>query len=346
MSWDWTERTRAALAEFLAARGLCPGPLRVRRIGDGHSNLTFVVEGGGETVVVRRPPPPPVPPGGHDMLREARVISALADTDVPVPRVLAVAEAGEVLDVPFYVMSHVEGAVVTTETPVELRTPELRRGVGEAVLDTLVRLHAVDWRACGLEGFGRPEGFNRRHLRRMLGLVNDERGEVPPPFASLARWLEDSAPPESGASIVHSDFRIGNLIVSAQPPPRVMAVLDWELATIGDPLLDLGYLLASCPAPGEPLTPTEQLGAAMLEPGYPSREHLAERYSAATGTDLTNLHWYVTMSLFKLAALYEYGRRRAATGAGDPYYADPALVQRFLEAAHRAAGIELGEPAR
>lgn len=346
MSWEWTEPTREALRAFLAARGICSGPLRTQRIGDGHSNLTYLVDDGSRAVVVRRPPPPPVPPGGHDVLREARVIAALAGSDVPVPEVLAVAQEGEVLDVPFYVMSHVEGVVVTTETPPALRTAQLRRGVGEALLDTLVALHAVDWRARGLEGFGRPEGFNRRHLRRMAGLASDEHGELPPPFVPLAAWLEEHAPPETGASIVHSDLRIGNVIFAAQPPPRVAAVLDWELATIGDPLLDLGYLLASHPEPGRPLTATERLSAAMLEPGYPSREQLAQRYADATGADLSNLHWYVAMNLLKLAALYEYGRRRAATGAGDPYYADEGHVRLFLEAAHRAGGIDLAVPVR
>ena len=113
-------------------------------------------------------------------------------------------------------------------------------------------------------------------------------------------------------------------------------MLDWELATLGDPLLDVGYFLASVPEPGGTLTPTEELGVAMLESGYPTRKELADRYAERTGTSLANLDWYTALALWKLAALYEYGRRRAVRGVGDPYYADPALVRSFLEAAHRA----------
>jgi aminoglycoside phosphotransferase (APT) family kinase protein len=341
VSWQWSAENLRRLEAFLAERGLCAGPLQTRAIGDGHSNLTFLVTDGSRMIVVRRPPPPPVPPGGHDMLREARLIEALSGTNVPVPEVLAVAQADEVLDVPFYVMTHVDGVVATDVTPKRLRTPEHRRAIAEALIDTLAALHAVDWHTRGLEGFGRPEGFNERHLGRMSELVADEHGKLPEAFAELARWLAANVPLEAGASIVHSDYRLGNVILGAEPPARILAVLDWELATIGDPLLDVGYFLSSYPVADQPMTPTEEFGAALLEHGYPSRQELAQRYAETTGADLSNLPWYMTMSLWKLAVLYEYGRRRAATGKGDSYYADPTLVQRFLAAAHRTAGLEV-----
>jgi aminoglycoside phosphotransferase (APT) family kinase protein len=325
----------AQLAKFLAAAGICDGPLTARPVGDGHSNLTFLVSDGQRQVVVRRPPLPPLPPGAHDVLREATLIRALAGSPVPVPLVLATAAAGEVIEAPFFVMSFVAGPVATTGTPSALSSPTDRRRLGEALVDTLAALHAVDWRAAGLAG--RPEGFNARHLRRMGHLVADADGQLPAGFAELASWLEAHVPPESDASIVHNDYRLGNLILAPEPPARIAAVLDWELATIGDPLFDLGYFLASYPAPGEPLTPTGEMGTAVLEPGYPRREELADRYATATGRDLSQLPWYVTMALWKLAVLYEYGRRRAAAGHGDPYYQDPALVQSFLAAARRVA---------
>ena len=140
-------------------------------------------------------------------------------------------------------------------------------------------------------------------------------------------------------SIVHNDFRIGNVVLAPDAPGRVAAVLDWELATLGDPLFDLGYFLATIPVAGRPMTPTEELSTAMLEPGYPTREELAARYASRTGADLGRLDWYSALALWKLAALYEYGRRRAATGSGDEYYADPALVRSFLDAAGRACGL-------
>jgi aminoglycoside phosphotransferase (APT) family kinase protein len=334
--WDWTPETLSRLQRFLSDCGLCDGPLRTKAIGDGHSNLTYLVTDGTCEVVVRRPPPPPVPPGGHDVLREAKLISAIYGTGVPVPEVLAIGQAGEVLDVPFYVMSYVPGIVATVETPERLRTDAGRRGIAEALIDTLAALHAVDWRARGLEGFGRPEGFNARHLRRMRGLVADADGELPEAFAPCADWLGAHVPEEAGDAILHGDFRLGNMMLATDPPARILAVLDWELATIGDPLLDVGYFLASYPEPGEARTPTQDLGAASEEPGYPTRAELAERYAAATGRDLSSLRWYTAMALWKLAALYEYARRRGE----DAYYADPELVQRFLAAAHRHAGLD------
>lgn len=337
--WDWSPRQRDDLAAYLAERGLTEGPVTTRRIGDGHSNLTYLVaDDAGRQVVLRRPPPPPTPPGAHDMLREARVVGALAATPVPVAEVLATAEAGEVIDVHFYVMSLARGPVVTTSTPPPLDDPAARRRIGETLVDTLADLHAVDWRGVGLGDFGRPDGFNARHLRRMAALVADEDGAPPPHFAQIDAWLNARVPPESGAAIVHNDFRIGNLVLSEEHPGQVSAVLDWELATIGDPLFDLGYFLTSVPAEA-PYNPTEALGTAMLEPGYPSRKELADRYAERTGADLADLDWYAALALWKLAVLYEYGHRRARRGVGDPYYRDQRLVQAFLEDAHRTAGL-------
>lgn len=339
MSWDWTPERGEALTAFLRHRGLVNGPVTTRRIGDGHSNLTYLVDDGERRVVVRRPPPPPVPPGAHDVLREGELLRGLAGTDVPVPAVLATAAAGEVIDAPLLVMSYVRGPVVTTETPPPLAEPCVRRQVGEAMVDAMAALHAVEWRGTRLEELGRPDGFALRHLRRLRRLVADEDGAPPADFADVEAWLEAHAPGDGDATVIHNDFRLGNLVLAPEPPGRVAAVLDWELATLGDPLLDVAYLLACYPAPGEPLVPTAELGTAVLEPGWPTREELADRYASATGRDLTGLAWYTALVGWKLAALYEYSRRRVLDGVGDPYYADPALVRSFLDAARRAAGI-------
>lgn len=340
MTWDWTPGTVAALEHFLSERDIADGPLAIRRIGDGHSNLTYAVSDGRRQVIVRRPPPPPLPAGAHDMLREARLLDSLADSAVPVPRVLATSQAGEVIDVPFYVMSHVAGPVVTTTTPDTLSARADRRALGESLIDTLAALHDVDWRSAGLDDFGQPEGFNKRHLHRIATLVADADGNPPAEFADITEWLLLNAPAETGATIIHNDFRIGNVILTADDPTRIAAVLDWELATIGDPLCDLGYFLACYPEPGESLTPTGQLGTACLGVGFPTRAELAARYASSTNRDLTNLNWYIAMAHWKLAALYEYGRRRAVGGLGDPYYLDDSLVPAFLTASRRAAAVD------
>jgi aminoglycoside phosphotransferase (APT) family kinase protein len=334
--WTWSEGELQRLGQFLAARGLCEPAVTATAIGDGHSNLTFLVSDGSSQVVVRRPPPPPLPPGAHDVLREATLLSALTQTPVPTPSVLATAAAGQLLDVPILVMDFVEGVVITESTPAPADDRRLRQRIGESLVDALAALHNVDWREVGLGDFGKPEGFNARQLRRMRSLVAVE-GAVPKSFAPLDEWLQAHLPPESGASIVHNDFRIGNMIIDVGTA-SVAAVLDWELATVGDPLADLGYLLTSYPAAGEPLVPTAAMGTAVLEPGYPKWTELLDRYADFTGAHVSGVNWYASLAMYKLAALYEYSRRRFRAGAGDPYYDDPELVTSFLAGGERLAG--------
>jgi aminoglycoside phosphotransferase (APT) family kinase protein len=333
--WSWSDTELQQLGRFLADHGLCGSTVTAQAIGDGHSNLTFLVSDGHSRVVVRRPPPPPLPPGAHDVLREAQLLSALSETLVPAPEVLATTTAGELLDVPVVVMEFVDGSVITESTPAPANDTRLRRRIGESLVDTLAALHKVPWREVGLGNFGKPDGFNARQLRRMQALIAVD-GTVPRAFAALDEWLHAHLPPESGTTIVHNDFRIGNMIVDIDSG-CVAAVLDWELATIGDPLADLGYLLTSYPMPGEPLVATAAMGTAVLEPGYPARAELLERYADRTGADVSSVNWYATLAMYKLAALYEYSRRRFESGVGDPYSADPGLVRSFLAAGERLA---------
>jgi aminoglycoside phosphotransferase (APT) family kinase protein len=281
--WSWSEAELRRLGRFLAEHGLCGPRVNASAIGDGHSNLTFLVSDGHSRVVVRRPPPPPLPPGAHDVLREAHLLTALEQTDVPTPRVLAIATAGELLDVPLFVMEFVDGAVITESTPAPSEDGQLRRRIGESLVDTLAALHKVAWRDVGLGDFGKPDGFNARQLRRMRSLIAVD-GTVPSEFAMLDNWLDAHLLPESGIAIVHNDFRIGNMIVDIEIG-GVAAVLDWELATIGDPLADLGYLLASYPAAGEPMVPTSAMGTAVLEGGYPRPLRRTHR-SRCVGSEL------------------------------------------------------------
>ncbi len=332
MTWCWSPAELVRLGTYLAERGLCGPAVTAQAVGDGHSNLTYLVSDGQRRVVVRRPPPPPTPPGAHDVLREARLVAALQDTQVPVPHVLATAGAGEILDVPVVVTEFVDAVVITEQTPASLGTPEIRRQIARSMVDTLADLHGIDWHGCGLGDFGKPVGFNARHLRRVCAMVADAGGSLPATFIPLADRLARSVPAETGEAILHNDFRIGNLMVAHTAPGRVVAVLDWELATIGDPLADLGYFLASYPQRGESLTPTAAMGTAVLEDGFPTRDELLARYSSRTGSDAKGVNWYCALAQFKLAALYEYGRRRAVAGHGDPYFGDPALVDSFLRA--------------
>ena len=338
--WTWDAEGLQRLSAFLESKGITSGSVTAKAIGDGHSNLTYLIsDQTGKQVVLRRPPPPPTPPGAHDMLREAKFISAIGDTDVPVAQCLATAEVGEVIDVHFYVMSYAPGFVVTDKTPEALADPSICRRVALNLIDTLADLHLVDWKAKGLGELGKPDGFNTRHLRSVSRLVNDENGNPPAHFRAVTQWLTEHAPAESAATVIHNDYRIGNVILSASKPGEIEAVLDWELATLGDPLFDLGYFLGSIPVKGSPMTPTQEMGAAMLDEGFPDREELAARYVERTGADLSYLNWYETLAHWKVAALYEYGRRRAERGIGDPYFKGTDKVASFLRAAHESAGL-------
>lgn len=330
MSWDWDTATLAALRDFLAARGLLDGDPAPRRIGDGHSNLTYLIRVRGGSAVLRRPPPPPIPKGANDVLREAQVLRALQGQPVPTPSILAVAQAGEVLDVPFYIMQHVAGAIVTDRLPAGFEAATDVPAMAFALVDGLAWLHAVDWRACGLQDYGRPEKFNARHLARMRGLMESRDTPAPRWLADVADTLARNVPAESADAIVHNDFRLGNVIWSADPPRRLLAVLDWELATLGDPLLDLGYLICCHPQPGETLNPTQELSRALLAPGAPTRADLVARYARQTGRDTARIGWYAAMAAWKLAVLYDYQHR-----LGRDVYYDATQAPRFIASAER-----------
>src|SRR5689334_2011290 len=222
------------LADVLAASGLdAPEDLAATPIGEGHSNVTFGLSTG---VVLRRPPRGPLPPSAHDVLREARLLRALEDTPVRVPRVLAVCEDPEVMGAPFYVMERVTGEVITEAIPPALDTPSERGRIAEELIQALVELHQVDFTRLGLDGFGKPTGYLERQLRRFGGLWEHNRTRELPQVEEVGRWLAANLPTSPKATIVHGDFRLGNTMFAAQAPARLVAIFDWEMATIGDPL--------------------------------------------------------------------------------------------------------------
>jgi aminoglycoside phosphotransferase (APT) family kinase protein len=299
----------AALEPFLDAHGIGSGPASVTRVGDGASNLTFLVERDGARVVVRRPPPPPLPPSAHDMVREARVQTGLARAGVPVPRILAVCEDDGVLGVPFYVMEEIPGVVVGDALPQAVDVPGERRRLGHAVVDALADLHAVDWRACGLEGIGRPSGYLERQLRRWSGLWEVNATRELAAAGEVGELLAADVPESPPATVVHGDYRLGNVMIAPDAPARLVAILDWEMATLGDPLADLGYLIVSWSEAGAADHPL-LMGAVTERPGFPGRAELAARYAERTGIDVSRLGWYQAFALWKASVFCEaiYGR--------------------------------------
>jgi aminoglycoside phosphotransferase (APT) family kinase protein len=302
------DRVRA----FLDAHGLGSGPIRaVKRIGEGGgSNFTFLLERDRGRFVLRRPPRPPLPPSAHDMVREARLQLALAPLGIRVPTILAVCEDDRLLRVPFYVMDWIDGEVVTTKLPRGLEADEdARRRLGEDLVDTLVEIHAADIADPSLATFVRAGSYAERQVRRFseLWAVNATRDlpTIEAVGASLAAHLPEPLPP----TVVHGDYRLGNMIVGRDRPDRIAAVLDWEMGAIGDPRADVGYLVATYSEPGGEPSP---LGTSPVTatPGFPARAELVARYVERTGRSVERLAWFEALALWKAAVFCEaiYGR--------------------------------------
>jgi aminoglycoside phosphotransferase (APT) family kinase protein len=312
---------RRPLESYLDGRGLGSGPITASPIGEGHSNVTYLIRRDGGEWVLRRPPRPPLPPSAHDVLREAWLLRALAPTPVRTPRVVATCDDGSVIGAPFYVMEKVEGEVVTWQLPHALDSETERRRMGEELVDALVEIHAADWRECGLEGFGKPTGYLERQLRRFGGLWEHNKTRELPTLDRITGWLAENRPESEEATVVHGDYRLGNVMFGPGAPARLVAIFDWELATIGDPLADVGYMLATWAQPGDPDTTLFSLGAVTKQPGFPSREELVARYEARSGRSMGDVRWYTTLALWKAAIFLEgsYKRRLAGT-TEDPFF--------------------------
>jgi aminoglycoside phosphotransferase (APT) family kinase protein len=332
---------REPLEEFLDAHGIGAGRVEAERIGEGHSNITFLLCRSDARVVLRRPPRPPLPPSAHDVLREARLLRALEDTPVRVPRVLAVGDDEAVLGVPFYVMEEVKGSVLASSIPPALDTPVERRRAAEQLVDGLVEVHSVDWRACGLEGYGKPTGYLERQLRRFGGLWEHNKTRELPVVEELGEWLARNMPDSPESTIVHGDYRFGNVMMADHAPAELVAIFDWELSTIGDPLADVGYFTATWIEPDDPAdTMYASLNAVTRAKGFPSREELIARYEERSGRSVSALNWYQALSLWKAAVFMEGNYKRFQAGSSDDEYLGlfdrgvPMLAEKAREIAH------------
>ncbi|MBI4728361.1 MAG: phosphotransferase family protein [Acidobacteria bacterium] len=337
----------AGLARFLSevAPDLA-GPFAIERLGEGQSCLTFRVRGEGWDVVLRRPPRGDLPPTAFDVRREYRVMRALAGhgAPVPVPRPIALCEDRAVIGAPFYLMEMVEGVVVRAEVPPEVTSLEDRRRMCEQLVDTLTALHAVDWRAAGLEGFGRPEGYLDRQLRRMRQLWDLAKFRDVPEIEEVGSWLDDTLPPQGGATIVHGDFKLDNAIFAPEPPARLVAVVDWEMSTLGDPLADLGWMLYFWCDPGDP-TFGLTVPSAMDQEGFLRRRDALARYAERSEVPIDRVSWYAALAGWKIAIIMEGSYRRYLAGTRDhPMFAQldlgvPALARRARAAARGELGV-------
>lgn len=291
------------LARFLAdhAPGLLEGRLTARLISGGKSNLTYAVGDGRREVIVRRPPLGHVLATAHDMVREHRVITALRDTPVPVPETYAVCPGDEVIGAPCYVMELVQGTPYRLAAELEPLGPERTRAISERMVDTLVALHAVDPETVGLGDFGRPQGFLERQVRRWKRQLDGSRSRDVAGIDELHAWLATHVPPESPPAIVHGDFRLDNLLIDERD--EVAAVLDWEMATLGDPLTDVGLLQVYQALSG--MGGGAGVSDVALAPGWLARDEILDRYAAGSGRDLSHLSFHLGLAYFKLAVILE-----------------------------------------
>jgi len=293
------------------ARDASPGqPLRAELIQGGKSNLTYRLSDGSHDWVLRRPPLGHVLATAHDMAREYRVMSALAPTTVPVPAMVTLCNDPNVIGAPFYVMEYVQGSILRRTTDTDQLTDAQRTVLAHRLIDTLTDLHEVDPACVGLDDFGHPDGFLERQVRRWTQQLQRSRSRDIPGFDALAIELAARIPVSQRASVVHGDYRLDNVLVG--PNQQIMAVLDWEMATLGDPLCDLGLL----PVYASPVTGVAGIVSDGMGPhnGFPPIQSLIDRYGDRSGLDVSHLSWYTALGYYKLAVICEGIHYRYSTG--------------------------------
>ncbi|HSK79961.1 MAG TPA: phosphotransferase family protein [Thermoanaerobaculia bacterium] len=281
------------------------GPLEIEQFPGGHSNLTYLLRFADQELVLRRPPFGTKVKTAHDMGREHRILSRLYAAYPKAPRALLHCDDLSVIGAPFYVMERVRGVVLRHQKPpagVDL-PPERMRTLSEAAVDGLADLHAVDYQAAGLGDLGRPEGYVARQVEGWTGRWVNARTDDVPDVDRAAAWLAENRPPETGAALIHNDYKYDNLVLHPEDLSRVVAVLDWEMATVADPLMDLGtslgYWIDPDDAPALRLLPA---GPTTL-PGNLRRSEVVERYAARSGRDVSNVLFYYVYGLFKIAVI-------------------------------------------
>ena len=319
---------------FLAhVDGAHDAPLTATLIAGGRSNLTYAVSDGTHTWVLRRPPLGHVLPTAHDMAREYRVMSALAATDVPVPHTLALCEDTDVNDAPFYIMELVEGVIYRDGEALSGLGADDARRVSEVLVDVLAAIHAVDYQAVGLGEFGRPEGFLERQVRRWVEQWERSKTRELPEVDELARRLRSALPISGPPTIVHGDYRLDNTMMATDDPGRIVAVLDWEMSTLGDPLADLGlFLLYWGRADAQVIATGEAIGS---QPGFLTRDEIVERYARVSGRPVDELDWYQVFAAYKLAIIVEGINARYQMGKtlGEGFAAMGNMVSGLINSA-------------
>lgn len=327
----------ARLADYLRhSVAELQGPLSVQQFRGGHANLTYAVTVGDRHLVLRRPPLGPVAPKAHDMAREYRALRALNPLYGPAPRVLHLCEDTSIIGAVFFLMERRYGVVVRMEWPQEFpQDPPTRRKVSEALVDALVDLHAVDVARPEIAALGKPEGFVHRQVTGWYERWERAKTREMPLMDELARKLVDRIPKTPYVAVLHNDWKLDNTMYAADDPGRVVAVFDWDMTTLGDPLVDLGTLLGYWGQEGDEV-PRGTGSMITMAPGFLSRDEIAQRYARRSGRDLKDIAFYETFALFKTAVVLEqiYVRYVRGQTKDERFGALGPLVPRLAEAAH------------
>lgn len=331
-----------ALAAWL--HGRLPGtdqPLHVRQFGGGAANLTYLLDYGNHQYVLRRPPLGPVAPGAHDMGREFRVLHALHRAYPLAPQAYLFCEDENIIGAPFFIMERRHGLVVRTKLPAGYATiPDAPQRICAALVDALAALHAVDYEAIGLGQLGKPAGFIHRQVHGWYRRWQAAHDDPLPLMEQIYSWLCENLPPDAPGTLVHNDFKLDNVMLAAEDPGRVVAVFDWDMCTLGDPLSDLGALLTYWTEPADP-PELQAIARTFMPTGDPrfwTRAQLAERYAQRSGRDLTHLRFYHVLGLFRVAVIIAqiYIRYRRGQTQDQRFAAFGPLVPLLARA---AAGV-------
>jgi aminoglycoside phosphotransferase (APT) family kinase protein len=329
---------RERLPELIPDETLNDTRIVVEQFPGGHSNLTYMVRLGGHEFVLRRPPFGPVAPTAHDMPREYRLLVAIHPVFSLAPKPYLLCENNEVIGAPFYLMERRRGLVVRREIPEEIGDDlDLRRRVSESMIDTLAELHGVDIYSSGLAAIGKPVGFVSRQLKGWTERWQRSMTSEVPEIDAVIEWLAARMPPEPDpaagrpATLVHNDFKLDNTMLDPNDPARVVAVLDWEMCTVGDPLIDLGIFLCYWAKKEDPEARRDSISPVTTEPGWITREEITERYARTTGRDVSGIGFYEAFALFKVAVVLQQIYFR--------YLRGQTHDERFKEFDKRVAGL-------
>lgn len=317
--------------------GAAGRPLSAELIAGGRSNLTYGITDGEHRWVLRRPPLGHVLPTAHDMGREYTVLTALADTNVPVPRTYAFCDDESVNGAPFYVMERVDGRILRTADETATLTPDQAAACSRELVDVLARIHTVDYVAVGLSDFGRPDGFMERQVRRWGEQWERSKAAELPGIDELARRLRGALPKSGAPAIVHGDYRLDNTMLAGDDPARIVAVLDWEMSTLGDPLADVGLFLLYWGQSDAQVIATGD--AIASQPGFLSRDEVVELYAQLSGRDVDHLDFYVVFAFYKLAIIVEgiAARYRMGKTLGEGFEHMGEMVARLVDGALEVA---------